>query len=266
MQRNFGFTFGRTPEGRDRDYAELEKRLAEEKTISPDSYSPPLNVTSDDNPPQDSLTPGWLYVPGIGMEFSPVLEGLNSNWYDAHRLVKSKNFVMPSPDETWALFFEAKAQIAKPEFRKIYEFFTQKTPVNTWHGEWQDAYFKVENGKIYMHKLKGFNSKKEPEFHQGVDITGTYLTKDCYANISQKANLTSFGLCKVEDSQNNYVVGENMHFWFPRNGSVARFGANSDRAFLNCDRAPTSANPSLGVRLARRVAPSILQKNQGGSS
>ena len=160
MKRNFGFTFGRTHEGRDRDYAELEKRLVEEAKVNkpPTPPSSPPIVTKDDNPPQDGLTSGWLYVPSVGLEFAPTLDGLGSNWYDAHKLAKSKNFIMPSPEETWALFFYAKANLSKPEFSKIYEYFTKKSPVNTCHGEWQDAFFKYENGKMFMHRLKSFNA------------------------------------------------------------------------------------------------------------
>jgi len=202
--RNLGFTFGKTEEGDRRDYEELERRLAEKK------ITPPADLTTpDNNPPQTALTNGWLYVPSIGMEFSPDLEGFNSNWYDSHKLARSKGFVMPSPYETWALIFEAKANLSKPEFRKVYEFFTRKTPKDTWHGEWQDAFFKVEEGKMYMYGLKGFNPKGEPEFHNKIDITQNgYLTKDGYADISQRANITPQGLCKVADSRKDYVEGE----------------------------------------------------------
>jgi len=72
--RNLGFTFGKTEEGDRRDYEELERRLAEKK------ITPPADLTTpDNNPPQTALTNGWLYVPSIGMEFSPDLEGFNCN-------------------------------------------------------------------------------------------------------------------------------------------------------------------------------------------
>jgi hypothetical protein len=219
-------------------------------------------VTRDDNPSQVTPTNGWLYVPSIGMEFSPDLDGLGTNWYDSHKLAKSKGLIMPSPEETWALIFEAKAHLDKPEFRKLYEFFTRKTPKNTWHSEWQDAFFKEENGKMFKSRFKGLNAKGEPEFDNPVDITRTYLTSDGYANVSQKSNITAQGLCNVADSRTNYVEGENFYFWYPRNGAVARFIANSDRAYLYCSRNPTSTDAGLGVRLARRVAPSTVGKKQ----
>ena len=116
---------------------------------------------------------------------------------------------------------------------------------------------------MYMHRFKGLNKKGEPEFLAGVDITGTYLVNDGYANISQRTNITSQGLCKVADSRTDYVKGENIYSWYPRNGAVARFCANSDRADLGCGRNPTNAIAGLGVRYARRVAPSVVGKNGG---
>jgi hypothetical protein len=216
-------------------------------------------ISRDDNPAQVSLTPGWSYVPSIGMEFSPDLNELGSNWYDAHKLTRAKGFVMPSPDETWALIFEAKANLAKLEFRKLFEFFTKKTPKNTWHGEWQDAFFKEENGKMYVHRFKGLNKKREPEFHAGVDITGTYLANDGYANISQRADITPQGLCKVEDVRTDYAKGENIYFNKPVDGAVAGFFAGSGMAGLYCDRHPSNSYASLGVRYAKRIAPNALE-------
>jgi hypothetical protein len=223
----------------------------------------PLVVTRDDNPPQVQLPLGWLYVPSIGMGFAPNLTGFESNWYDSHKLARQHDYIMPSPDETWELIFEAKANLDKPEFRKIYEFFTEKTPKNTWHGEWQDAYLKEEAKKMYMHRFKEINAQGEPEFHPGVDITGTYLANDGYANISQRANITSQGLCKVTDQKADYTKGENIFTWYPRNGSVAGFYADSDRAGFGCDWDPTYSILSLGVRFARRVAPSVAEKTGG---
>ena len=42
-----------------------------------------------------------------------------------------------------------------------------------------------------------------------------------------------------------------LWYWYPRNGAVARFRANSDRANLNCNRNPTNTNDALGVRPAK---------------
>ena len=272
IKRNLGWnTFGRTEEGIEKDYQALIKRLAKEEKqranqpAIPDTNPEQQRITLDDNPPQASLIQGWLYVPSIGMEFAPDLNELGSNWYDAHKLVRAKGFIMPSPAETWGLFFEAKANLQKPEFRKIYEFFTKKTPKNTWHGEWQDAYFKKDGDKMYMHRLEGFNAKGEPKFQAGIDITGNYLTKDGYADISKKSNITPEGLCNSKDLRTDYTEGENIYQWYPRDERVARFDAGSGRVGLDCDwgGSPQDADASFGVRFARRVAPSISRKSGG---
>ena len=262
MERNFGFTFGRTPEGRESDYRALVKRLEQQSAPTSPAVPQIPDVTPDNNPPQVTPTNGWLYVPSIGMEFSPTLDGLNSNWYDAHKLARGKGFVMPSPAETWALIFEAKAKLSNPAFRKIYEFFTEKT-ASGWHSEWQDAYFKKSGKKMYMSTLEKFDTKDKPIFHNATDITGTYLANDGYANISQRTNITSQGLCKVADSRTDYVKGENIYSWCPKDGAVARFFASSDWAGLDCYGDPASSDSSLGVRFARRVAPSVVGKKGG---
>jgi hypothetical protein len=231
-----------------------KERKRKEKRTQPITQP---NVTRDDNPPQATPTNGWLYVPSIGMEFSPDLEGFGTNWYDAHKLVKSKGVIMPSPEETWALIFEAKANLDKPEFRKIYEFFTKKTKGDIWHGEWQDAYFIEKGKKLYVRRLKDFTSKNKPIFFKGTDVTGEYLSSDNYADITQRSNITAQGLLNVKDSRSSYVEGENFYFWTPKNRTVAWFGVNSDKAYLYCDGDPTVTNASLGVRYARRVAPSV---------
>jgi len=257
MNRNFGFTFGRTPEKEEADLRRLERRLAEEPSPQRNTTSPITNPDTSQPAPVMARTPGWLYVPSIEMEFATDLSGLNSNWYDAHKLARQNGCVMPSIAETWELFFYAKANQNKPEFRKVYDFFTRKTPQNTWHGEWQDAFFRTIKKKMLMYKFKGLNAKGEPEFQNPIDITGTYLTSDGLANITQRANVTPNGMLNVADSRNSYVEGENFYSWYPRNEAVARFDAYSGWAVLSCYGNPAGSYASLGVRFARRVAPSV---------
>jgi len=42
-----------------------------------------------------------------------------------------------------------------------------------------------------------------------------------------------------------------LYYWYPRNGAVARFSANSDRVYLYCNRDPDYSNSALGVRAAK---------------
>ena len=59
--------------------------------------------------------------------------------------------------------------------------------------------------------------------------------------------------------------GQGIYFYKPLkdNKSVAGFVAGSNRASFYCDRIPTDSSASLGVRYARRVAPSVVG-NKGG--
>ena len=47
------------------------------------------------------------------------------------------------------------------------------------------------------------------------------------------------------------VPNGDSYYWPPKDGYVARFFANSDRAILNCYRSPQGSGPVLGVRHAK---------------
>ena len=43
-----------------------------------------------------------------------------------------------------------------------------------------------------------------------------------------------------------------LYYWYPRNGTVAGFGADSDRANLGCNGNPRGSSSALGVRPAKK--------------
>jgi len=68
------------------------------------------------------------------------------------------------------------------------------------------------------------------------------LIEDRYADF----DFNSQGLL-IKPNGNSYEQGKNVYFWYPRQGSVARFYADSFRASLNCDRDPGNSDSGLGV-------------------
>ena len=70
------------------------------------------------------------------------------------------------------------------------------------------------------------------------------LTENCFVNID--FNEQGFPITKSLDK--NYVQGKNIKFWNPKDGKVARFGANANRANLDCNRDPTNSKSFLKIK------------------
>ena len=69
------------------------------------------------------------------------------------------------------------------------------------------------------------------------------IQDDCFVSLEFNAQ----GLPIKESSHQEYKQGENIYYMHPRNGAVAWFGADSDRAALGCGRNPSDSYPALGV-------------------
>jgi hypothetical protein len=246
MTRNFGWTFGRTPEGRDRDYADLVKRL---------ETQPPEN--KDEDKPQEEgqenqtgrgwINNEWIYVPSINMRFAKTRSNYNLNWSDTHKTLIPQGLRMPKPEDTWALIHYLKANLSDRQHKEVYDDILKTTPVNTWHGEWQNAVYSHDGGKVYVQHVKGLKKNGDIDLTSKVEIKN-YLTSDGWADITANANISDKGLCKVASSKSSYFQGENIYFWYPRDKAVARFDANSSGAVLDCDWYPYVTVASLGVR------------------
>lgn len=117
-------------------------------------------------------------------------------------------------------------KLNKRKINKILdEILKVKSP---WRAEWLDAKFSKSEDKLVItyHKIKD----------DGVIEEFTEELKDCL--ILDKtpgidlnhwlSNSTSWGIPK------NNISNGNLYYWYPRDGAVARFGVNSDRADLNC--------------------------------
>ena len=160
---------------------------------------------------------------------------------------------MPKPRETWDLIFYLKDNLQNPGCKELYDLLLKKTPEDTWHGAWQNAFYEEDSGgKMYVKDLTGFNSNNEPVFSQRREITD-YIKNDCYADITNRVNITDEGLVRVVSSnQKNYQQGEDIMSWKPRDKAVAWFGADSDGAGFDWDGDPACCDASLGVVLAAK--------------
>ena len=115
-------------------------------------------------------------------------------------------------------------------------------------------------------KFKNENKKWNVEIVEGIDNQGNLIIKsspledclkeDCFVDL----DFNSQGLAIRKSKKQNYEQGKNIKFWYPRNGAVAMFIADSDRAGLYCSWDPGYSYPSLGVFAC---AEGTAQKNLG---
>jgi hypothetical protein len=150
--------------------------------------------------------------------------------------------------------------------RVIREILGKEDP---WRSEWLDANFKYldSKGKPITSDKKGtFYIEHSHKLQNGVlvptrEVMLPYLENSKWLDLSSlltAANSQGIATTSAQD-------GKGIYFYRPSkdNNSVARFIAYSGRAGLDCNRGPTYSDASLGVRFARRLAPSVstLQNN-----
>ena len=217
--------------------------------------SPP-NVETNDFAPNKN---GFIYVPSINLYVAKKrsLQGLN--WSDTHKKILSEGLGrMPTPNETWDLIKYAKTNLNNSGLRTIYDDILKTTPQNTWHGEWQNAKFSKDQGITYVQRVISLDKRGELVYSNREKLDDC-LMEDCWAEFNSS---NKQGLLTRKHSSSSYAQGDNIYFWFPREGGVARFVANSDGAVLDCFRYPSYSYSVLGVRLVREATP---RKNGGKS-
>jgi hypothetical protein len=244
MTRNFGWTFGRTPQGRDEEYADLIKRLEAPTSVNPGSNpSTPASANPAQMSPVTAQTKaGFIYVPSVNLYFAKERSALGKNWYDSHKELIAQRLRMPTIPEFVELLKYLRDNPSN-ENTKIYnDIIEVRSP---WRAEWLDADYKVKSDGLYVnfrHELK--SGVLVPKYSEKLDPC---LMKDKTPGISLDDwlnNPTRHGLPKTA------VKKGSLYYYFPRddNNSVARFDASTDRALLSCYWSPYVTGASLGVR------------------
>ena len=129
------------------------------------------------------------------------------------------------------------------ENKEIYEDITEVR--DPYRAEWIDAKFSKEGRKLMInyHKLD-----RTTNYSEVTEPLQDCLTVDREPGISLDEwinNHNNQGLPKPNISKGD------LYYWHPRNDYVARFGASSGGADLNCVRDPGYSNSRLGVRAAK---------------
>ena len=224
--------------------SELIERLNREAKES----KPDVNVKSRQEPVQAPAedaqnTEGYVYIKPINLYLAKEITLKDTNWNNSHGKLFSQTLDlphkprlrMPTPRETWDSLFYLQSDLSNPEFKQLYEV-------------------------MYVQQVTGIDSKGKLVFSTREKLEDC-LQQDGWADISQESNITSQGLCNVASTSKSYKQGKNVYFYYPRNGSVARFVAYSDRADLDCYWRPDDSYASLGVRACAEGA---VMQNSGG--
>src|SRR3989344_9155995 len=201
----------------------------EYEDIMSGKYKKPETQKSFEKKPD---TNDFIYVPSINLYVAKERTHLGKNWKDCWTELQNQNYQMPKINE-----FREFLKHTKENYKEIYNEITEVK--NPWRAEWLDANFKVENKGVYI--LTENESKKEKlEECLMSDKTPGIDLKDW---INGK-NITSQGL------PNKNISSGSLYYYYPRsdNNSVARFYADSVRAYLDCNWYPSFTNSSLGVR------------------
>lgn len=124
--------------------------------------------------------------------------------------------------------------------------------MSPWRAEWLDADFKLKDNQLYINYNHKLDEKRNLIPKNSEILDKNTLMTDKTSGISLDdyilKNHTNQGF------PNKKVKSGDLYYWYPRsdNNSVARFGADSIRADLDCGRGPSDRGANLGVRAAKQ--------------
>ena len=180
-------------------------------------------VQSDNN--------SFIHVPSKNLYVAKEKTHFEKNWFESHEeLQKQRLSMIPIPE------FVEFLKHTKYDFPEIYNEITEIR--NPWRAEWLDAFFEKREDGMYV--LTRNKTKAEK-------LDDDTLMEDKRISLKSWLNHpTNQGLPRKDVNEGG------LYYWYPRDSSVARFGALSGRADLSCSRNPRNRNSALGVRAVRR--------------
>jgi len=213
----------------------------------------------------------YIQVGMSGLNRSPVvispfeLENFNDMNYDnTHVKLLENGLYMPTPsifmthfnnviqafNRNKKLNYADGTEVPNSLVNEMYEHMTTnsknvygRSDVGAW--TWLNAKFVDGNGfnGLALENVVGLTSDKK----FGVKKTdlSDYVDEDCYVDLSFNSQGLADPTSKSGDQ--SYNKGSNIYFWHPRKNQVARFVANSGRAYLVCDGDPSVSSDALGV-------------------
>ena len=244
------------------------ERLQEREANNPTPQSTPTPITNIDNP-QDYIllsgrTHGTYSYPDLAIAIEKTHFG--KDWHQTHRALNEENARMLTLRQAtdFLKLLSSGEQVLDATGNpinqdRVIQIYKDITEVRSpWRSEWYDAYFKNEGNHLkifYDHEIQG-----NKLIANRIENLESHLTEDKTPGIK----LTNW----LQNATNQGIPNPNtksgdLYYWRPKSGSVARFGANSGWAILDCCRSPTGGGDSLGVRAVRRASENFPQ---GGSN
>jgi hypothetical protein len=195
---------------------------------------------------------GYIFVPSTGIYMAKERTHLGLNWYQTHEELQKENLRMPTiPEFIEYLKFLDSGYSDRNEGQLILDEI--KTVRNPWRSEWLDARFEKVKRKMHIHSMHKYSNGNLVSSKS--EVLEKCLMKDKTPGIDLDNWLNNSTPQGLPDE--NTPVGE-LYFWYPREGAVAGFVADSDWAGLSCGGSPACTIPSLGVfACAEGVAPKI---------
>ena len=178
------------------------------------------------------------YIPSINLYVSreKILHG--NNWYKCHEDLNKKGLQMLTIPKFIHYINYLKENPNSNNNKILDDILEVRSP---WRAEWLDAKFGnntiTDHKELYKNKLEKVTENLEDclmeDKFPGIDL-------EYWLN-----NHTKQGLPLKNTPKGN------LYYYYPRNGTVARFSADSGRANLDCNRNPDDSDSDLGVRAAK---------------
>lgn len=246
----------------------LDRMLSKIQTSpQPAPVTPP--IISGNMNPRD-----YIQVPQYNMVIAKAETHKGKNMFETLEALAGENMFMPSPaefmrhwmnvktaavDRTNVLVYADGTNVSDAEALDLWNYMSSGHRGGAW--TWLNALFKVEDHDEWYigQKLKVVTNARGEKILEGTPKKlDCPIRTDCYVDL--EFNAQGFPVRKSAEQQ--YKQGQNARFYHPRADRVARFDANSGRAYLDCFRDPSSRVAGLGVfACAAGSAP----QNSGGS-
>ena len=192
---------------------------------------------------------------GIGLYVAKAKDFFSKNWYETHEALNKEGYQMLTIRQgidlikllkTGKVYDGLKAKLKDAEIAQLFnEIVEVRTP---WRAEWLDGRFVKEDNEFYLlQEHKYDTSKSRSKLEERIIAKNRIKVDPLMKNTRFNLNdVNQYGLPTKE--------GTELDYWYPTNGSVAWFRANSVGAGLICDRDSADSDAGLGVRRAKTMS------------
>ena len=158
------------------------------------------------------------------------------------------NKIMQAQNDKAPLFNAENSKISEEDVMNIYLHLTKNhiaiyDPEKLGAWTWLNGKFSESDHGWGLETVIGLGNNKLLTKSENLEPC---ISNDCYVDFT---NLNNQGLPNenAKSKIEKYNQGENVYYFYPRDGSVAGFGASSGRANLYCNWGPRGSSSGLGV-------------------